>query len=296
MKTALVTGATGYIGGKLAARLRARGCEVHVLLRPGSNAGTLPAGCVAHACDGSYVQVLAAVQASAPDAVFHLASQVLVQHQPGQLPDLLQANVALPAFLAEAMVACGVPCLVNTGTSWQRADGDAYSPFNLYAATKQAAEDLLHHYHRSRGLSCVTLELFDTYGIDDPRRKLLNLIRDTVRAGATLDMTAGEQVMDLTHVDDVADAFVCAARWLLARDTPCLERRSVSGERLVVRDLVHMVEAETGGRGFSRLGALPYRAGEIMQPPAPLAAVPGWQRQRNVRDDFVRLISGGTAA
>jgi CDP-3, 6-dideoxy-D-glycero-L-glycero-4-hexulose-4-reductase len=161
---------------------------------------------------------------------------------------------------------------------------------NLYAASKQAAEDLLRHFHRNRGLSCVTLELFDIYGIDDTRRKLLSLIRDTVREGGCLDMTAGEQVMDLTHVEDVVEAFLLSARWLLAEESPLFERRSVCGERLRVRDLVGLIERSNGGRPVARLGVLPYRERELMLPPAPLAPVPGWSLCRGIQADFVELL------
>jgi uncharacterized protein YbjT (DUF2867 family) len=40
-----VTGATGYLGGRLAARLLERGHRVHALARPGSE-GRIPVGCV----------------------------------------------------------------------------------------------------------------------------------------------------------------------------------------------------------------------------------------------------------
>ena len=63
----------------------------------------------------------------------------------------------------------GVKILVNTGTSWQHYENKDYSPVNLYAATKQSFEAILQYYVEVASLKAITLKLFETYGLDDPR-------------------------------------------------------------------------------------------------------------------------------
>ena len=48
--------------------------------------------------------------------------------------------------LVEALAQGGCGTFVNTGSAWQHVDGEPYRPKSLYAATKQAFEDIVHFY------------------------------------------------------------------------------------------------------------------------------------------------------
>jgi nucleoside-diphosphate-sugar epimerase len=279
MPRALVTGAAGFIGGALVRSLLERGWEVHGLLGRMCRVEALAdlEGRIAlHPHDGSTEAMVAILERSRPDVVFHLASLFLSDHRPQDLDALVGSNILLPAQLAEAMVLAGSTRLVNTGTSWQHFHGEGYRPVNLYAATKQAFEDILAYYHDARGLSALTLKLFDTYGPGDLRPKLVNLLLDAARTGAPMALSPGEQVLDLVHVDDVTAAFRAAAERLLAAPAPLLESWNVSGSRLTVQQLVARIGEAVGRPVQATWGGRPYRDREVMVPLAPGAGVPGW--------------------
>ena len=86
VSVALVTGATGFIGGHVAADLMARGWTVRALVRPESmGSGRLPAGCEAVAGD---LRDAGSVRAATRgvDAVFHVAARYsLARHEAGQV-------------------------------------------------------------------------------------------------------------------------------------------------------------------------------------------------------------------
>jgi nucleoside-diphosphate-sugar epimerase len=295
---ALVTGAAGFVGGALVRRLLADGWEVHALLGPTCRREALAPvrdRITAHDHDGGMERMLAIVRAARPDVAFHLASLFLTDHRPDQLQDLVASNILLGAQLAEALAAAGPARLVNTGTSWQHFGTGGYRPVNLYAATKQALEDLLAYYHDARGLACTTLKLFDTYGPRDPRPKLVRLLLEAARSGAPLGLSPGEQVLDLVHVDDVAAAFAHAAGRLLAEPEPRLERFLVAGERLTVRQLVAVIEAATGRPVAARWGERPYRPREVMEPLAAGAGLrlPGWAPAIPLRDGLAQAYREG---
>ncbi|GMM91797.1 NAD-dependent epimerase/dehydratase family protein [Qipengyuania sp. MTN3-11] len=287
MRRALVTGATGFIGGRLVDTLVSGGWAVHCLCRSGSDTRSLDPRAVVHRAQAQPDAIDEAMREAKPDIVFHLASLYLSEHEPADVERLIASNVLFTAMLAESMCAAGVTRMVNTGTAWQRfrvTDPGDFNPVNLYAATKQAASDLLRYYHDARGLSLVTLELFDTYGRGDPRRKIVQLLVDVAKSGDTLGLSPGEQVIDLTHVDDVVDAFVLAAGRLFDDDRPRNERFLLSGERATLRDLARLV-GDTLGRPMNiDFGARPYRAREVMEPvvSGPQAKLPGWHPQRSL--------------
>jgi nucleoside-diphosphate-sugar epimerase len=289
MPRALITGAGGFIGARLARRLLSEGWAVDLLARPSTAIADDLSAAANHRFDGTTGELIAVMEATRPDVVFHLASLYLAEHKPADLEPLVASNVLLTGQLAEAMTVTlpvGSARLISTGTAWQHYRGSGYVPVNLYAATKQAGDDLLRYYIDARNLSSITLKLFDTFGHGDTRRKLVQLLMDAASSGQRLGMSPGEQIMDISHVDDVVDAFVVAGHRLLVAVNPLDESYFVSGERLRVRDLVPIVELATGRRLDVVFGERPYRAREVMEPVLPIEGqrLPGWIPRRFLAD------------
>jgi len=279
-KIALVTGATGFVGSHLVRRLVRDGWRVHVIVRPTSSLAHLNESTVditVHRHDGTTEGMLAIIQKAQPEIVFHLASLFISEHQPKDVAPLIQSNLLFGTQLLEAMKQSGITCLVNTGTSWQHYHGETYNPVNLYAATKQAFDDMLRFYLETSELRVVTLKLFDTYGPDDSRPKLIPLLMKMARSGETLAMSAGEQLIDLVYIDDVVDAYVLAGLALFKEKENIREEYVVSsGRPLSLQELVRVYEAATGERLSIQWGGRAYRAREVMIPWQFGSLLPGW--------------------
>lgn len=290
MRRVLVTGASGFIGGALARQLAARGVETHVLLRRESVVD-LPASVQVHRLDEDLDALRSLLVGVQPDVVFHLASLFLAEHQPAQAEALVVSNVLFGTRLLEAMSLAGCRRLVNTGTSWQHFGRDGYRPVNLYAATKQAFEDIVAYYHDARDFSCLTLKLFDTYGSGDVRRKLVNILLEAARAGTVLEMSPGDQVIDICFIDDVVAAFILAGERICSGGTePRREEYFVSGERHTLRELVTLAATAFGQDIRVTFGGRPYRTREVMLPvSAEGRLLPGWMPRVGLVDGLRRL-------
>jgi len=296
---ALLTGASGYIGARLAQRLLEQGWVVHLLLRPGSASAALPPPGPRlhwHRHDGSTAQLLDIMQQAAPQVVFHLASLFLAQHQPSDVAALVQSNLLLTTQLAEAMAHCQVGLLVNTGTAWEHYENGAQNPVCLYAATKSAASVLLSYYSACHGLRVATLKLFDTYGPGDTRPKLLNLLKRCSIEGSRLAMSPGEQRIDLVYIDDVLDAYLCAWQHLAsgAQQAPMADYGIASGQPLSLRQLAALYSAVSGRPLAIEWGGRPYRPREVMQPWSDYPRLPGWQPRVALADGLARFHHAGT--
>ena len=297
MTRVLITGATGYIGSQMVRRLiGSGGYEVSVLVRPNSDLATLGASLpniIVHASDGSVESLTAVLEEARPEVVVHLASLFLSQHRPQDVLPLIQSNVQFGVCLLEAMLQSGVRRFVNTGTAWETMDGPPeYRPVCLYAATKRAFEDILRYYEDAHGFSALTLKLYDTYGPDDPRPKLFSLLCRSLTEAEPLPFSPGEQTLDLTHIEDVTDAYERAIRYVLVKDRALPEEVHIgSGQDLPLRDVVATFEEALGQRTNIAWGERPYRPREVMKAQAdPSAAerVLGWKPAIGLREGIQR--------
>lgn len=292
---ALVTGATGYIGSKFCQRLLAEGWQVDALVRTSGRplADSLAGKVSLRTHDGSTKSMLGRVTESKPDVVFHLASLFIAEHRSEQVTDLISSNVLFGTQLIEACARAGVKRFINTGTSWQHYRSDAYDPVCLYAATKQAFEDILDFYADAFDMSVITLKLFDTYGPDDPRPKLLSLLMKAITTGEALGLSPGEQLLDLVHIDDVTRAFtLCASHLLDGCATTPHERYALSsGEPISVRQIVMLIEQLSGKSINATFGTRMYREREVMRPWRAGICPPGWNAEIDLRSGLAFMLA-----
>jgi len=285
-KRALVTGATGYIGSNLACHLLAKGWDVHIVVRMNSDLqilGPSLSNITVHRHDGTSSGMVAILANVKPEIVFHLASFFLAQHKTEDLEALINCNLLFSTQLLEAMAANGIRRLVNTSTSWQHFEDQDYNPVNLYAATKQAFEDILAYYAKAHALKAATLVLFDTYGPNDPRAKLIPLLLNSAFTGQPLSMSPGKQLIDLVYIDDVVQAYLKAADSLDQQVADHVRYGISSGAPIRIVDLVALFQDATNTMLPITFGGRPYRVREVMAPWTRYKTVPGWDPQVSLK-------------
>lgn len=275
----LITGATGFIGFHLASKLVNEGCDVHVVVRRSSETGplrSLHGTCAFHEHDGSTEGLHKILLEAGPRTIFHLAALAFSRHNPSDIEPLIRSNILFGTQLLDGAVRAGVRNFINTGTYWQHYGGADYNPTCLYAATKQAFEDILLYYTGMFPLASLTLKIFDTYGPSDRRNKLFALLRRAHLTGEKLVMSPGEQRIDLVYIDDVVRAFMRAAD-LLCEDRGVAGRSfSVrTGRTRSVREVVSLYEGIVGDKLSIQWGGRPYEPRQIMVP-SEGETLPGW--------------------
>lgn len=281
----VVTGASGFVGRHLTRALVARGDEVHAVLRVGSTRPVpeLPVAQL-HRLDDPRGQISSVIDAVRPELAFHLATHFAARHVPGETLAMLDSNVVFGTMLAQACALRGVR-LVHTTSAWQHLGGAEYNPVSLYAATKQALVDIVEYFRVVERLDAREVCLFDTYGPDDDRGKLVGFLMAARREGRTVEMSSGKQLVDLVHIDDVVAALLVAAgagnfgRRLVVR----------SGQPVSVRVVVDLLNEVSGGALSVRWGARPDRGREMVDDWPVAGESHGWAPAIPLRDGLARL-------
>ncbi|MFN2389363.1 MAG: NAD-dependent epimerase/dehydratase family protein [Actinomycetota bacterium] len=256
---AFVTGATGFIGGRLAYRLLERGGEVVVLVRDPRRAGSLrDAGCVLVQGDLSDEIALEHGMEGA-DAVFHAAAVYKVGIPESERGAMFETNVRGTERVLDAAVAAGVRRIVHVSTvnvfgntSGRIVDEShirdpAAGYLSYYDETKWLAHEAAVR-RAGQGAPVVIVHPGGVYGPGDTS-EIANLI-DQVRKGRMKLLLFPDLGFNLLHVDDAVDGI------LLAHDKGRLgESYVLGGEITTVRDIVGIVCDIDGRRPPTR--ALP---------------------------------------
>lgn len=279
--TAIITGATGYIGSHVVRLLLGRGWNIGIIAQPEFGYGYIEdirSQIDVFEYDGDINRLIGYFKGKNADVVMHLAAAVITNYTPEQIPVLIRSNIEFGTQVLEAMKFSATRLFIGTGSYWQNYNSDTYNPVDLYAATKEAFEKILQYYVDAFGFRAVTLRLFDVYGEDDRRPKLWTLLRDIAGTDRSLDISAGEQMLDMVHVNDVADAYEAAYRHL--RENPGVHNEIFgvyTGEMKSLKEIVELYKKILGKEMKLNWGARPYKDREVMRPFEGYAKLPNWE-------------------
>lgn len=281
MKKAIVTGGTGFVGSNLCRELLKQGWEIAVISKKEfgyNNVSDIKEKLDILEYNDNIFNLINFFKEKKADVVFHLASLFIAEHKPENINDLIESNIKFGTHILEAMKESNTKLLINTGTSWQHYNNEDYNPVCLYAATKEAFEKLIEYYTEAEGIRTITLKLFDTYGENDTRPKLINLLNKFSKEKTELNMSAGEQMLDLVHVSDVVNAFIKAYEYLKENKGIKHNKYAVSSNReLRLRDLIGIYEKVTGNKIKVNWGGREYRKREVMRLWRNFKLLPNWE-------------------
>ena len=119
--------------------------------------------------------------------------------------------------LVEILGVRGCKSLVVAGTSAEYASSDRalsedaqIAPWSVYGAAKASLHQLLRSSLVPTGMVVSWARIFNVTGPGEDPNRLLPQVARSVLAGREIPLTAGTQVRDFLHVDDVADGLVQA--------------------------------------------------------------------------------------
>lgn len=287
----LITGATGFIGNAVAKKLSQKH-EMWCTLRKSSDKSKLEnIECKVVFVDERQM-LYEKFEAIRPELVIHFAGIFLSEHCNDNIAEMIDSNIDFPTILFDAAYESGCRQFINTASCWQNYQGEEYNPVNLYAATKQAVEDILQYYVRAKDAKVITLSIFDSFGPNDSRNKVLNIV-SRLGNGDSIEMSGGEQKMYLCYIEDIVSAYIQAINLLNNMKAGEYEKYAVRDERAYsLKEIVSIYLLYSGKHINIQWGAREYRNREIMNPSGWGKVIPGWKVRYPLEEGMKFYISG----
>lgn len=268
---AFVTGATGFVGGRLAAWLRKRGDEVVALVRDPGKAGRLrELGCTIVEGDLSSRPALAAAMEGC-DAVFHVAAIYRNGVPRSKRDELFAANVTGTENALDAAVDAGVGRIVYVSsnvafgdTRGEVVDETYEPPAGQYVSLYHETKALAHRAARDRiaqGAPIVIVQPGGIYGPGD-HTEIGGMLERGVR-GKVVVLPFGGVGLNWVFVDDLVEGI------LLAHDRGRVGESYVLGGE--IGTLRHAVEKSFAAGGHrARIVPVPTWVVRLATPLGPL--------------------------
>jgi len=294
----LVTGVGGFIGSNVAAAMaQNRHLDVVGIVRETSDKTVLNLtapnlNLVSYSSDTDLEKLLTLL---APQYIVHIAAGFASDDDNCDISQLVNDNIKFGALLLKFVPKQSFKGFINTCSYWQFSDDMNLRPVNYYAAAKNAFLDFLHYSSETYDFKCLNLILFDVFGKNDPRTKLIASLPKLLSSGKTIELSPAYQKLDLVYITDVNAAYCNALDYLRSehnlespQDTFFTVR---SGKLRTLRYIVNQFVGVSESKVHVAFGAKPYRSNEVMVPMKFIRCLPQWKPEITL-EKGIKLIFG----
>lgn len=246
MKTAIVTGASGFIGKALTIQLLSQGIRVYAVCRDGNalkdvfNKKELT---IIELSFEEYSQLVEKIPESL-DVWYHLAFQGGFSGEALKDYSIQLENANWVCKSVELAATMGIPRFVFASTINEiESLGYLLNGFNsprntcIYAAGKIAAEIMGKTIAYNKGIEFISALIAMPYGENNYARTLPNVVMGQISNGITPKLIEGNNLYDLVYIADIAEAFVRIAQQGLNMSSYYVGHRNLRTFRELITDI-----------------------------------------------------------
>ena len=230
------------------------------------------------------------IKSFSPDIIINCSASQVLEDDMKSIEKLIYSNLyAQSCFLSEAKKNKNFIGFITFGSRWEYDQKGNYKPNSFYAATKHASDYLLK-YFVDKQTTVVSLKVFDTYGVNDSRKKILNLLLKNYKKKTTLNLSPGKQEMDYVNIIDISKLINQITIDIKKKKIKGFKKYTVSSKKPIklVR-LIEILKNNLKNELKVKVGTLSYRKNESMKCSKKIFNYPGWKPQNSLIKDLKKI-------
>jgi len=283
----IVTGADGFVGEYLIPRLIK---DKHELFLIGNDIESLKERhgnnnlCLSY-IDLDQNKLIDKINKFSPETVIHLAAFSTASDAFTDMENLFSANILFLGKILDALKKTNLKSFIYTGSSTEYSKGDdLFNPAYLYSATKTAGRSILNYYSDIYNFKSIFITPYNVYGGINPKKKIIDLLYDSLNSDSPVDTTKGNQELDFIHIIDLVDLY-CKIIDNLNVIPNNTNFKAGTGVGHSLRELAALLERFSGKETNINWGGIPYRTKDTMYAVANISnqkEILNWNHQINL--------------
>ena len=214
-----------------------------------------------------------------PDIIVNCAANQSSKENNKDIIGLIDSNIkANVLFLSQATKNKNFRGFITFGTKWEFNEFRKFQPLNFYATTKYANDIFLKYFSIKKNVTTVSLKIFDTYGKNDKRNRILNLLLKNYKLQKFLKISPGNQFLDYVHILDLCSLIETIFKDIYKNKLIGFNSYTVSSKKpLKLRSLIKELNNILNKNIKVKIGAKKYRKNEAMKSIKKINNYPGWK-------------------
>jgi nucleoside-diphosphate-sugar epimerase len=255
----LVAGASGFLGGKLSARLAQIGADVIAISR--NSPAAIHEGVRWQQVDASNITAVRQLYCEErPDIVCQLCGQPDGARNVDLVLPIFESDVRTTINFLIAAVEYPVHRFITTASLEEPILMEP--PTSPYSAAKVASTAYARMFHLVFGVPVVILRPFMTYGPGQPNTKVVAYILNCLLRGEPPKLSSGSRLVDWIYIDDVISGFLAG---MTAHGIEGGTFDLGSGVLVTIQDVAETLSSLTNAKVRPAFSVLPERLAETIR-------------------------------
>ena len=219
------------------------------------------------------------------DVIIHCGTHYVKNHNVSDINKLTLANIEFGVILLENLKSMGVKKFINFSTVWQNYNGKQDIAYNLYSAFKLSYSKILDYYiGKFSFIRFYNLFISDTYGENDNRSKIINLIKQNIRNKKKIRIVSKKLSMNLLNVKDI----VSAVKIIVDKNVKPGKYNITNNKNIKIYNLIKKIKKVKKIKNLIKFENKSFKNDRIFY----YKKLPGWQPRYSSFKDLIRFVLG----
>tara|TARA_B110000971_G_scaffold30662_1_gene27876 strand:+ start:3229 stop:4071 length:843 start_codon:yes stop_codon:yes gene_type:complete len=228
-----------------------------------------------------------------PNIIVNCSASQTLNDDSKSIEKIIYSNLyAQTIFLNEAKQKSSFKGFIAFGSRTEYGQSGNYNPHFFYSASKHASDSLLQYFVNTK-ITVVVLKIFDSFGKNDNRKKILPLLLNSYKNNKTLDLTPGNQEIDFVNILDICKLISQVAKDIKNKKIKGFQKFTVSSKKpLKLIEIIKILKKNLKNELKVKLGVLKYRKNECMKCSRKIFNYPKWKPKNSLKKDLINIFDG----